>query len=104
MGLMVPSSFCEIRCCKQGFTQQDSGFGHDQVPGDLESRDKGAQLNLFTGPSSQPVPGAGGKGRFGCLHQHPCPGSVTALARMDAQDRWASASGAHRLPGPSTVQ
>lgn len=47
MGLTVPSSFC-----KQGSTQQDSGFGHDQVPGDLESRDEGTQLNLLTGPRS----------------------------------------------------
>lgn len=87
MGLRIPSGFCESRRRKEGSTQRDSGFGHDQVPGDLESRDEGTQLNLFTGPSSQPVPGAGGKGRFGCLHQHPRPHKATALAGMEQAKR-----------------
>lgn len=54
-------------------TPPGSGFGHDQVPGDLESRDEGAQLNLLARACSQPVPAAGGRGRLNACSSTSAP-------------------------------
>lgn len=87
-------------------TQQDSGFGHNQVPGDLESRDEGAQLNLFTGPRGQPVSAAGGKGwLFTPASMAPQSGSPGQDGASQAQCRWDYVVGrdVQGLPDPAGV-
>lgn len=82
MGLMVlPKSSSRS-------TQQDLGFSHHQVPGDLEGGDEGAQLDLLAGASSQAVPAEGTRTALG----------VSAAVGVP-QSHGLHASSAQRPPG-----